>query len=76
MKKNLGMADRVIRLIIGTAVALLYMSDIISGVSGTIIVIAALILLMTAPAGFCPIYTLFKISTNKEPQHEDEEAVK
>lgn len=70
------MTDRVIRLIVGTAIALLYMSDIISGFSGTIIVITALIFLMTAPAGFCPLYAVFHISTNKEPQHEDEEAGK
>jgi hypothetical protein len=72
MIRNMGMTDRIIRTILGTIIALLYLSDLISGVTGTIIVIIALLILLTAPAGFCPLYFMFKISTEREPDRDEE----
>lgn len=63
MKKNIGTADRLIRLAAVMTIAALYFKGLVSGkmVVPAIIVIA--ILLITATIGTCPLYLLFRIST-------------
>ena len=65
MKKNIGNADRIIRVLIAVLVAVLYFTKIISGTAGIVLLILAGILLITSVTGFCGIYTLFGISTCK-----------
>ncbi|MCE1274093.1 MAG: DUF2892 domain-containing protein [Chlorobiaceae bacterium] len=59
MKKNMGEKDRIVRALIG-AVMLVY-----SIVFMKFIGLLGLIFLGTAAVGFCPLYTVFGISTNK-----------
>ncbi|MCL5129556.1 MULTISPECIES: DUF2892 domain-containing protein [unclassified Algibacter] len=66
MKKNIGTADKGIRVIMGIAIALLYYFNIISGTLALILMAVALILLITSFINFCPLYSIFKISTNKK----------
>lgn len=63
MTKNVGTVDRVIRLLIAVAVAVLYFTGVISGTLAIILGILAVILLVTSIIGFCPLYAPFKLST-------------
>ena len=66
MLKNVGSADRVIRLLIAVLVLVLYLTDQISGVAAIILGVVALILLATSLVGFCPIYYSLKWKTIKK----------
>jgi hypothetical protein len=66
MKKNMGYADRVIRLIIAAAIAFLYYTDRINGTAATILLIIAGILLLTGIVGICPLYFIFGMSTQSK----------
>ncbi|MDY6802127.1 MAG: DUF2892 domain-containing protein [Bacteroidota bacterium] len=63
MKKNIGVADRVIRIIIALTIGILYFTNIITGTLGTVLLIIGAILLITAIVNFCGLYALFGIST-------------
>lgn len=65
MKKNMGTADRIIRLIIAGLVAALYFTNIISGTLGIVLLVLAGIFVLTSLVSFCPLYTLFGIKTCK-----------
>ncbi len=62
MKKNVGKADKVIRIILGLVIVVL--GFVYSSWWGLI----GLIPLGTAFMGFCPLYAPFKISTNKSTE--------
>jgi hypothetical protein len=63
MEKNMGTADRVIRILLAIVVAILYVMGSITGVAAIILGIFAFIFLVTSAIGFCPLYALFKFST-------------
>jgi len=66
MKKNMGTIDRIIRLALTVVIIVLYLAGKVSGVVGIILIVIALIFTVTSIIGFCPLYTLLKISTCKE----------
>ncbi len=63
MKKNMGTADRIIRLLIAAIIALLYYSGIVTGTLGIVLLILALVFVATSFISFCPLYAMFGIST-------------
>lgn len=63
MKKNMGNADRLIRVIIAALIANLYYNGTISGTLGTILLIFASVFVLTSLIKFCPLYTLLGINT-------------
>lgn len=65
MKKNMGIADRLIRTILAIVVIVLYATKQITGIAAIILGILAIIFLLTSAVGFCPLYLPFKISTKK-----------
>ena len=65
MKMNMGTIDRIIRLALAAVIAILYMTGTVSGMAGIILIVIALIFAVTSLIGFCPLYTLLKISTCK-----------
>lgn len=66
MKKNMGIIDRSVRILLGILVAILYLADIITGTAVVILGIVAVIFIITGFLGFCPLYVPFKIKTFKE----------
>jgi hypothetical protein len=66
MKKNLGSADRAIRVVAALAFALIILTGEASSVVATILGVLAVVFLATSLIGFCPLYAPFKISTKKE----------
>ena len=65
MKKNMGMADRVIRLAVVVLIAALYFTGQISGVLATVLGIVAVAFFVTSLISWCPTYVPFGISTRK-----------
>ncbi len=64
--KNMGVVDRVIRLLIAVAVVVLYLTGNLSGLAAIVLGILALAFLLTSLVGFCPLYAPFRISTRKQ----------
>ena len=65
MKKNMGNRDRVIRIVIAAAIAVLYFNGIIPGTLGIILMVLAAVFVITSFVSFCPLYAPFGISTCK-----------
>ena len=68
MKTNMGMADKVIRVIIAAIIILLYATNVICGIWGILLLIFAGIFVVTSIIGYCPLYRPLKISTKKQKQ--------
>ena len=69
MKKNMGTADRIIRVIIAAIFATLYFTHTITGTAGIILLALGGIFVLTSLISFCPIYYPFGISTCKHEKH-------
>jgi len=65
MKKNVGLADKGIRVLVAFIIAVLYYLDIISGTIGIVFMAIAIILLLTSVFNFCPLYALLGKNTCK-----------
>ncbi|MEP0987408.1 DUF2892 domain-containing protein [Ekhidna sp.] len=63
MKKNMGSADRIIRLIIAAVVAYLYFTNVVTGTLGLVLIILAGVFVLTSFVSFCPLYAPFGFST-------------
>jgi hypothetical protein len=66
MKKNMGTADKIIRLTVVAIIAILYFSGQITGTAAIILGIVAVAFLVTSLIGWCPTYVPFGISTCKK----------
>ncbi|MDO9037464.1 MAG: DUF2892 domain-containing protein [Lutibacter sp.] len=66
MKKNMGSADKLIRVLIAVAIAVLYYLGKIDGTLALVLLAFALIFLLTSLFSFCPLYTIFGINTCKK----------
>ncbi|MBL0309612.1 MAG: DUF2892 domain-containing protein [Bacteroidetes bacterium] len=65
MTKNIGVADKIIRILLAAGIAVLYFTNQISGTLALILAVVAVVLLATSFINFCPIYFALGISTNK-----------
>lgn len=63
MKKNMGNADRIIRLIIAAVLAYLYFGGVVTGTLGIVLAVVAGVFVFTSLVGFCPLYKLVGLST-------------
>ena len=63
-KQNVGRIDRVLRIALGIAMAIVGLF-VLKGTTGTVVGIIGLIPLATGLVGFCPLYLPFKFSTVK-----------
>ena len=63
MKKNMGIFDRVLRIILVIVVAVLIYMGTLSGTAAIILGIIAGIFLITSLIGFCGLYKVVGIST-------------
>lgn len=79
MKKNMGVCDRTFRTIAAVIIAVLFFTEIITGVLGIVLLVFALIMILTSIFGNCPIYPIMGINTcckNKKCCGNDKEEVK
>lgn len=63
MKKNMGIADRVIRLIVAAVLGYLYFSGTVTGTLGIVLVVLGGVFTLTSLVGFCPLYAPFGLKT-------------
>jgi hypothetical protein len=68
LNKNMGQADRVIRLLVAVVIFILYFTGVISGTVGIILGLLGLILAVTATVSVCPLYLPFGLSTRKKTE--------
>ena len=66
MKKNMGNADRIIRVLIAVVIAILYFAGQISGTAAIILGTLAIVFIATGFMSFCPLYLPFGLSTRKK----------
>jgi len=63
--KNVGISDRVFRILLGLVFMMFYITGVAEGTFGTIILVIGAILLLTAIIRICPAYLILGISTCK-----------
>ncbi len=63
MKKNMGSADRIIRVIVAAIITVLFLTNVISGTLGIVLLALAGIFVLTSLVRFCPLYAPFGVST-------------
>ncbi|NNJ11861.1 DUF2892 domain-containing protein [Chloroflexales bacterium ZM16-3] len=63
--KNEGTLDRDIRLVLGVLL-MIPAVFILTGIFQIIVAVLAVVLFATAAMGFCPLYTVLGIKTNKD----------
>jgi hypothetical protein len=66
MKKNMGTADKVIRILVAIVIAGLYFANQISGTAAIILLILAGVFILTSFMSFCPLYLPFGLSSRKK----------
>ena len=66
MKLNVGTIDRIVRVVAGIAIGVLWYFGQISGTAAIILGVVAVVLVLTGAVGFCPAYLPIKLSTRKE----------
>jgi hypothetical protein len=66
MKKNVGSADKVVRILAAVLIAVLYFTNQISGTVAIVLLVVAVIFIVTSFMSFCPLYYPFGISTTKK----------
>ncbi len=63
MKKNMGSADRIIRVIIAAIIIALYYTGVISGILGIVLIVLSAVFVLTSLVSVCPLYLPFRLST-------------
>lgn len=68
MKKNMGSADKIIRLIVAAIIAILFFTNVISGTLGIVLLVLAVVFTLTSFISFCPLYAIFGMNTCPAPK--------
>jgi len=66
MKTNMGSFDKIIRVMVSILLVVLFSMDVIQGALGWVVIAIAAVFTLTSVVGYCPIYTIFGISTKKK----------
>jgi hypothetical protein len=65
-KKNMGTIDRVIRILVAVVIAILFYTNVITGLLGIVLIVLSAIFLVTSLTSFYPLYLPFGINTGKK----------
>ena len=63
MKKNMGLTDRIVRILLAIVFAALYFTGTITGTLGIILLVVGVVFALTSVVSFCPLYAIFGISS-------------
>jgi hypothetical protein len=66
MKKNMGSADKIIRVIFAIIFSVLYFTQTVTGTLGIVLLVLGAVFLLTSVISFCPLYVPFGINTCKK----------
>jgi hypothetical protein len=58
MKKNIGPADRIARLVFAAALVIPYFMGKLDGTIGIVALVVAAVMVVTSLVSFCPVYTI------------------
>lgn len=64
MEKNVGTADKVIRIIVAFLIIIAYLGGMLPGVAGLLLIISGS-LLSSVVSGYCPLYKTIGVNTNR-----------
>lgn len=59
----MGTADKTIRILVAAIIAILFFTNVITGILGIILLVFAGVFVLTSFISFCPLYTIFGLST-------------
>lgn len=65
MKKNLGGADRIVRILAAIAIIILWFTNVISRADGIVLMVLPAVLIWTAFMSYCPLYRFFGMRSNR-----------
>ena len=63
MKKNVGIIDRAVRILIAVIIIALFFAHVIAGTLGIVLLVLAVVFILTGLIRFCPLYLSFGINT-------------
>jgi len=63
MKKNMGTADKIIRLVIAAIIVTLFVTNILTGTLGIVLLVVSVIFVLTSFVSFCPLYAVVGINS-------------
>ena len=63
MKKNMGSADRVVRLLLAVVFAALFFTNTETGTLGYVLLALGGVFVLTSVVSFCPLYSLVGFNT-------------
>lgn len=63
MKKNMGSTDKIVRIILAVVFSTLYFTGTVTGTLGLVLVILGGVFIATSLISFCPLYSIFGMST-------------
>ena len=66
MKKNMGLIDKVVRILVAVLFIALYFTGTVTGTVGIILVALGVVFILTSLVGFCPLYLPLGLSTRKK----------
>ena len=64
----MGSVDKIVRFIIAALFVILYISGVVTGTIGIILLVLAAVFVLTSLVSFCPLYTLIGMNTNKDTE--------
>ncbi|MFX0555248.1 YgaP family membrane protein [Maribacter sp. CXY002] len=65
MKKNIGVLDMTVRIVVAAIIAFLVGLDFVVGIPATILSIFAIVLAVTGFSNYCPFYNLVGLRTRE-----------
>jgi len=68
MKKNMGSADKISRIIAAIVIGILYFTNAIEGTAALVLGVLAIVFVATSLISFCPLYLPFGINTCKKKE--------
>ena len=68
--KNMGSADRILRIVVALIVVILFFTKVITGTLAIVLLIVAGVFLLTSLVSTCPLYLPFGIKTFKRKSTE------
>ena len=65
MEKNVGLVDKVVRVIVALGIIVAYLLGWISGIVGLVLAVGSGMLLSSVMSGHCPLYLKLGVNSNR-----------